>query len=120
LVLCILEFLRLLFVLKFYFIIVPCSVALSFALIFQSFVSGICDSASLDDHNLVAGYLLFPSKFVLYFAFWCVYLWLFSDYSFSHFLTIVGDYLLIAVDVLWHCGEYVDELNFSTSLRRIS
>ena len=44
----------------------------------------------------------------------------FSDYCFSHFLVIAGDYLLIIVDVLCCCGAYVDELNFSMALRQIS
>jgi len=68
------------------------------------------------NYYVVYGYLLFPSKSVLYLASWCAYLSDFFDcwqllFPFSHFLAIDGDYLLITVDVLWRCGEYVDELN---------
>jgi len=60
----------------------------------------------LGDHNVVSGYLLFPSKSVLFLASWCVDL---SDacdcwrllFPFSHFMAIASDYLLIIVDVLW-------------------
>jgi len=44
----------------------------------------------------------------------------FSDYSFCHFPAIDGDYLLITIDVLWCNGAYIDELNFSMALHRIS
>jgi len=53
-------------------------------------------------------------------AFFAREMWLFSDYSFSHFLVIAGDYLSINVGVLWRCGEYVDELNFCMALHQIS
>ena len=38
---------------------------------FILFVSGICDFL-LGDHNVVSGYLLFPSKSVHYLASWCI------------------------------------------------
>jgi hypothetical protein len=52
----------------------------------------------LGDHTVVSGYLLSPSKSVLYLASWCVY--------FSRFLAIAGDNILITLDFLWCCGEY--------------
>ena len=85
LVLCILVFLCILCVLQFYFIFVPCSVALFFASICRLFVSGICDFP-LGDHNVVSGYLLFPWKSVLYLASWCVDL---SDADDFYFLSVI-------------------------------
>jgi hypothetical protein len=122
LLLCIIVFLRLLFVLQFYFIFIPCSVALYFASIFRLFFSGICDSVSFGRSQCCFWLFVVCFEVCPLFSFvvrrfkWCLYLRWWLLFPFSHFLAIAGDYLLITVDVY---GEYVDELNFSMVLRQI-